>query len=91
MNPQFETFLKHFAADKHEKQQLTRLKVQQRRELLGNNNSIRSGSSLPVESNPPILAGERYSSMCEAEKQKVRTIIRNLIDTFNSSASSTLA
>ena len=71
MNPQFETFLKHFAADKHEKQQLTRLKVQQRRELLVNNNSIRSGSSLPVESNPPILAGEKYSSMCELKNKRL--------------------
>jgi hypothetical protein len=56
---------------------------------LNSNRAIRSGSSLSssVESNPST----RYSSMCENEKQKVRTIIRNLVDTFNSAASSTFA
>jgi hypothetical protein len=99
LNPQFEKFLKHFAVDKNEKLQLTRLKVQQRRGLLGNNNynnRIRSGASLSfvsssLESNQMPLAGERYSSMCENEKMKVRRIMKDLFDTFNSSASSTLA
>jgi hypothetical protein len=86
----------------NEKRAIPRSKVMERnRRALGNynynyNNSIRSGSSLSfvsssVESNPIPLAGERYSSMCENEKQNVRTIIRNLVDTFNSSASSTFA
>ena len=67
LNPQFEKFLKHFAIDKNEKLQLTRLKVLERRGLLGNNNNIGSGSSSSVESNQLPLAGERYSSMCENE------------------------
>jgi hypothetical protein len=95
-NESFENFLKHFATDKNERMQMTRLKVLERRGLLRNNNSIKSGSSLSfvsssVISNPSMPAGEKYSSMYESEKQKVRTIIRNLVDTFNSAASSTLA
>jgi hypothetical protein len=102
-NNQFENFLKHCAAyEKEKRQTIPNLKVLERnRRALGNynynyNNSIRSGSSLSfvsssVESNPIPLAGERYSSMCENEKQNVRTIIRNLVDTFNSAASSTFA
>ena len=97
MNLQFENFLKHFAGEKSQKMQMTRLMVLERRGLLGSNNSIRSGSSLSfvsssVESNPSMpLAGDKYSSMCESEKLNVLKIIRNLVDTFNSAASSTLA
>ena len=38
MNSQFEKFLKHFATEKNEKMNMTRLKVLERRGLLGNNN-----------------------------------------------------
>ena len=75
----------------NEKRQIPRLKVLEGERAFGDyNNSIRSGSSLSssVESNTMLLAGESYSSMCENEKIKIRRIVKNLIDTFNSSSSS---
>ena len=84
MNPNFQKFLETFTAQEYQKRQIPRLKVIERERKRIGDNRIRSGSSLSfvsssssVESNPIPLAGEKYSSMCENEKQKVRTIIRN--------------
>ena len=77
---------------KIEKRQIPRLKVLERKGLLRNNNySIRSGSSLAVESNPIPFAGEKYFQMPECEKQNVRRIMQDLYQTFSSAGSSTFA
>lgn len=84
-------FINQLAMIENEKRQIPRLKVLEGERAFGDyNNSIRSGSSLSssVESNTMLLAGESYSSMCENEKIKIRRIVKNLIDTFNSSSSS---